>query len=36
MILTKNDEHTPNEEAKKTWWNGIGVFVLKKYYGRDI
>jgi hypothetical protein len=30
IILTKNDEHTPNEEAKKTWWNGIGVFVLKK------
>jgi hypothetical protein len=30
IILTKNDEHTPNEEARKTWWNGIGVFVLKK------
>lgn len=30
IILTKNDEHTPNEEANKTWWNGIAVFVLKK------
>jgi hypothetical protein len=30
IILTKNDEHTPNEEAMKTFWNGIGVFVLKK------
>ncbi len=28
--LTKNNEHTPNKEAMQTWWNGIGVFVLKK------
>jgi hypothetical protein len=28
--LTKNNEHTPNKEATETWWNGIGVFVLKK------
>lgn len=28
--LTNNDEHTPAEEAARTWHNGIGVFVLKK------
>lgn len=28
--LTKNNEHTPPEEAKKDFWNGIGVFILKK------
>ena len=28
--LTQNNEHTPNAEAKETWWNGIGVFLLQK------
>jgi hypothetical protein len=28
--LTDNDQHTPDEEASKTFWNGIAAFVLKK------
>ncbi|MDB5119782.1 MAG: hypothetical protein JWN56_1000 [Sphingobacteriales bacterium] len=30
IILTTNDEHTPLDEAKQNWWNGIAVFLLKK------
>ncbi len=30
IILTSNDEHTPMDEAKKNWWNGIAVYLLKK------
>jgi len=28
--LTTDEAHTPEDIAKKTWWNGICVFVLKK------
>lgn len=28
--LTDNDEHTPPEQARETWHNGICVFVLVK------
>ncbi len=27
--LTQNDDHTPLQEAKVNWWNGIAVFLLK-------
>jgi hypothetical protein len=30
IILTENNEHTPKEIAKKTWWNGISIFLLEK------
>jgi hypothetical protein len=28
--LTTNDCHTPEQEAKDTWWNGIYVAILQK------
>ncbi|HTH82126.1 MAG TPA: class I SAM-dependent methyltransferase [Mucilaginibacter sp.] len=28
--LTHNNEHTPDDVAKATWWNGIAAFVLQK------
>lgn len=28
--LTKNDDHTPHDIARETWWNGICVFLLEK------
>lgn len=31
ILLTQDNEFTySQEEADKTWWNGIGVFILKK------
>ena len=30
ILLTNNETHTPMELAKKTWWNGLYVVVLKK------
>jgi hypothetical protein len=30
IILTENDAHTPMNEAKLNWWNGIAVFLLQK------
>ena len=29
-LLTNNNEHTPEPEAKETWWNGIYVSILQK------
>jgi hypothetical protein len=34
IILTENDEHTEAKEAKETWWNGMGVFLLQKQNDR--
>jgi len=28
--LTDNNEHTPIDEARLTWWNGLAIFILKK------
>ena len=28
--LTKDNSFSNQEEADKTWWNGIGIFILKK------
>lgn len=28
--LTWDDSHTPDPEAKTTWWNGMCVFILQK------
>jgi hypothetical protein len=28
--LTTDEAHTPEDLARKTWWNGICMFVLKK------
>jgi hypothetical protein len=28
--LTDDDSHSPSPERENTWWNGLGVFVLKK------
>jgi hypothetical protein len=28
--LTHDNEHTPDDIAKATWWNGIAVFLLEK------
>lgn len=36
IILTKNDEHTPEIESRETWWNGIGVFLLENSNGKRI
>jgi len=30
ILLTDNETHTPMELAKKSWWNGLYVVVLKK------
>lgn len=30
IILTENNEHTPDLECRATWWNGICVFLLEK------
>ena len=30
IIKTWNNEHTPIEEAKREWWNGIYIGILKK------
>jgi len=30
IILTNDETHTPMDIAKKTWWNGLYVVVLKK------
>jgi hypothetical protein len=30
IILTNNNEHTPLEVARPTWWNGIYVSILQK------
>jgi hypothetical protein len=31
--LTWDDSHTPMDMARKTWWNGIAVFVMTKRGG---
>lgn len=28
--LTNDDTHTPENEAKETWWNGIYIVILQK------
>ena len=28
--LTWDNSHTPEQEAKDTWWNGIYVAILQK------
>jgi hypothetical protein len=30
ILLTNDDSHTPSEEARNTWHNGIGIFILLK------
>ena len=30
VLLTQDNTHTPVEEARRTWWNGIYVAVLKR------
>lgn len=30
ILLTNNDTHTPMDIARKTWWNGIYIAILKK------